>query len=152
MITNDINSVSHSSQDEHTQVSASNKSDSKQSSNKPLTMPTSKPTSSTVCNELILMMDEMRSNMTKRLQELKEEEIMPIAEYISKISTMVYTNEESLQKIKSNLDVVTQTVSKLDTKLTMQKEIYSIQQKDINICISDIASHNQKQQSHSLSV
>eukprot|EP00957_Ditylum_brightwellii_P017877 1346202-Ditylum_brightwellii.AAC.1 len=62
---------------------------------------------------------------------------------MSKLSTTVFSNEESLQKVESSLDVVTQTVSKCDTKLTMQKEIYSIQQNDINKCILDIASHGQ---------
>eukprot|EP00957_Ditylum_brightwellii_P184646 14062905-Ditylum_brightwellii.AAC.1 len=96
MIPSKINSESSLSQDEHTQVSPSDKNNSKQSSIKPLTTSTSKPTASAVCIELILMMDKMRSNMTKCLQELKEEEIMPITEYMSKVSTSVFSNEESL--------------------------------------------------------
>eukprot|EP00957_Ditylum_brightwellii_P146935 11186683-Ditylum_brightwellii.AAC.1 len=61
--------------------------------------------------------------MAKHLQELKEEEIMPIADFMTKISITSFSNEESLQKVKSNLDTVTQNISKLKTKLVMQKEI-----------------------------
>eukprot|EP00957_Ditylum_brightwellii_P116260 8868127-Ditylum_brightwellii.AAC.1 len=38
---------------------------------------------------------------------------------------------------------MTQNVSKFNAKLTMQKEVYSNQQKDINQCPSDISSHIQ---------
>eukprot|EP00957_Ditylum_brightwellii_P104518 7963708-Ditylum_brightwellii.AAC.1 len=106
-------------------------------------MPTSKHTAYKVQEELILMMDTMRSSMTTQLQELQEEKILPITEYITKISSTVLSNEESLQKIRYNLNTLTQTISKLDTKQIMQKEINSAQQKDINKCTSGIASHDQ---------
>eukprot|EP00957_Ditylum_brightwellii_P024706 1866540-Ditylum_brightwellii.AAC.1 len=106
-------------------------------------MPTSKPPASAARDKLLLMMSNLKANMAKRLQELKEEEIMPIADFTAKVSTIVFSNEESLQKVKSNLDVMTQNISKLETRLTIQKEIYSTQQKDINRCVSDIASHDQ---------
>eukprot|EP00957_Ditylum_brightwellii_P032777 2484719-Ditylum_brightwellii.AAC.1 len=88
-------------------------------------------------------MDNLKANMAKCLQELKEEETMPLADFMTKISTTVISNEESLQKVKSNLDVATQNISKLETRLNTQKGIYSTQHKDINRCISDIASHDQ---------
>eukprot|EP00957_Ditylum_brightwellii_P007258 551605-Ditylum_brightwellii.AAC.1 len=59
--------------------------------------------------------------MAKHLQELKEEEIMLLADFMTKISTTVISNEESLQKVESNLDIVTQNISKLETRLNMQK-------------------------------
>eukprot|EP00957_Ditylum_brightwellii_P183901 14008080-Ditylum_brightwellii.AAC.1 len=84
------------------------------------------------------MTENLKANMVKRLQELKEKEIMPLADFMRKISTTVISNEESLQKVKSNLNVATQTISKLKTKLTMQKEIYSTQQKEkLNKAIHD---------------
>eukprot|EP00957_Ditylum_brightwellii_P089365 6804270-Ditylum_brightwellii.AAC.1 len=72
-------------------------------------------------------MEKMKSNMNRRLQELKEEEIMSIKDYMSKLSATGVSNRESLQKIKSNLDIITQNVSKLDSRLSMEKEIYSNQ-------------------------
>eukprot|EP00957_Ditylum_brightwellii_P125617 9574706-Ditylum_brightwellii.AAC.1 len=44
---------------------------------------------------------------------------------LSTLSSTVFPNEDSLKKIKSNINIVTQTVSKLEHKLAMQKEIYS---------------------------
>eukprot|EP00957_Ditylum_brightwellii_P130200 9932324-Ditylum_brightwellii.AAC.1 len=87
-------------------------------------------------------MDNLKSNMAKYLQELKEEEIMSLADFMTKISTTVIPNEESLQKVKSNLNIVTQNISKLKTRLNKQKETYSTQHKDINRCILDIAIHD----------
>eukprot|EP00957_Ditylum_brightwellii_P138912 10588201-Ditylum_brightwellii.AAC.1 len=68
---------------------------------------------------------------------------MPLADFMTKISTTVFTQEESLQKVKCNLDVMTQNISKLKTRLTSQKELYVDQQKDVNRCILDIASLDQ---------
>eukprot|EP00957_Ditylum_brightwellii_P043689 3312356-Ditylum_brightwellii.AAC.1 len=44
---------------------------------------------------------------------------------LSTLSSTVFSNKESLKKIESNLNIVTQTVSKFRHKLVMQKEIYS---------------------------
>eukprot|EP00957_Ditylum_brightwellii_P182810 13924601-Ditylum_brightwellii.AAC.1 len=92
-------------------------------------MPTSKPSASTVCNKLLLMMDILKANMTKRLQELKEEEIIPLADFMTNISTTAISNEESLQKVKSNLNAATQNISKLETRLTMQKKSIPLNKK-----------------------
>eukprot|EP00957_Ditylum_brightwellii_P038725 2926991-Ditylum_brightwellii.AAC.1 len=81
--------------------------------------------------------------MAKHLQELKEEEIMPLADFMEKNSTTIFTHEESLQKVECNLNVATQNISTLNKRLTRQKEIYSDQQKDTNRCISDITSLDQ---------
>eukprot|EP00957_Ditylum_brightwellii_P075847 5764585-Ditylum_brightwellii.AAC.1 len=62
---------------------------------------------------------------------------------MTKISTTVISNEESLKKIKSKLNSMTQNISKLKPRLNTQKEIYSTECKDINRCILDIASHDQ---------
>eukprot|EP00957_Ditylum_brightwellii_P196597 14979250-Ditylum_brightwellii.AAC.1 len=63
--------------------------------------------------------------------------------YISELSTKVISNTESLQKVESNLNIMIQTVSKFKHKLVMQKEIYFTHLKDINSCISIIASLDQ---------
>eukprot|EP00957_Ditylum_brightwellii_P195522 14898223-Ditylum_brightwellii.AAC.1 len=63
-------------------------------------------------------MENLKANMAKCLQELKEEKIMPLADFMTKISTTVFTHEESLQKVKCNLDVATQNIFKLETRLT----------------------------------
>ena len=144
MITCDINSELPVSQDEHTKVTSPCKSDSMLSNTKPLTSPTREPPASAVRTELLAMMDNLRANMGKRLQELKEEEIMPLSDFMKKISTTVFTQADTLQKVECNLDVATQNISKLDTRLTSQKEIYAVQRKDINRCIFDIANLDQK--------
>eukprot|EP00957_Ditylum_brightwellii_P011060 838515-Ditylum_brightwellii.AAC.1 len=58
-----------------------------QSSTRPSTLPTSKPLASAVRNKLLLMMENLKANMAKRLQELKEEKIMPLADFVTKMST-----------------------------------------------------------------
>eukprot|EP00957_Ditylum_brightwellii_P011727 885594-Ditylum_brightwellii.AAC.1 len=55
--------------------------------------------------------------MAKHLQELKEDKIMPIADFLMKISATAYSNKASLQKVKSNLNTVTQNVSRLDCRI-----------------------------------
>eukprot|EP00957_Ditylum_brightwellii_P160173 12193978-Ditylum_brightwellii.AAC.1 len=57
------------------------------SSTRPSTLPTSEPPASAVCNKLLEMMENLKANMTNHLQELKEEEIMPLADFMTKIST-----------------------------------------------------------------
>eukprot|EP00957_Ditylum_brightwellii_P196663 14984347-Ditylum_brightwellii.AAC.1 len=52
---------------------------------------------SKLCKELKLMMDKMKSNMAKQLQELNEKEIMSITDYMSKLSTIVASNREHLK-------------------------------------------------------
>eukprot|EP00957_Ditylum_brightwellii_P163822 12471495-Ditylum_brightwellii.AAC.1 len=81
--------------------------------------------------------------MAKRLQELREEKIMPIQDFMMKVSTTTYSNKASLTKIKSNLNSVTQTVSKHDHQLNKEQEIYIEQQKAINNCITKAESHVQ---------
>eukprot|EP00957_Ditylum_brightwellii_P158331 12052081-Ditylum_brightwellii.AAC.1 len=112
------------------------------SNTRPLTSPTREPPASTVRTKLLAMMDNLKAGMAKCLQELKEEEIMPLSDYMMKISNTVFNQAETLQKVECNLDVATQNISKLDTRLS-QKEIYTVQQKDINRCIFDIANLDQ---------
>eukprot|EP00957_Ditylum_brightwellii_P002308 177840-Ditylum_brightwellii.AAC.1 len=145
MITFNINSELPSSKDEHTKVSASNKSDSKQSSNRPSTTPTGEPPASAVHDELLLMMQKMENSLkrdTQDIQERQQRQAHRLTDYISELSTKVISNTESLKKVESNLNVVTQTVSKFKIKLVIQKEIYFTHQKDINKCITDIASND----------
>eukprot|EP00957_Ditylum_brightwellii_P000864 68616-Ditylum_brightwellii.AAC.1 len=71
MIARDINSELHSSQIEQTQVSASVKSDSKQSSSRLLTTPTSKPAASAVHDELLLIMQKMENDLKQEIQNLQ---------------------------------------------------------------------------------
>eukprot|EP00957_Ditylum_brightwellii_P035367 2682027-Ditylum_brightwellii.AAC.1 len=62
---------------------------------------------------------------------------------LSTLISTAFSNKESLKKIEPNLNIVTQTVSKFEIKLTMQKEIYSTQGKGINRCILDISNYDQ---------
>eukprot|EP00957_Ditylum_brightwellii_P139046 10598101-Ditylum_brightwellii.AAC.1 len=124
MITCDINSESSLSEDEHILVSASNKRDLTQSSKRPATTPTGKPTTSSISEELLEMMPKLQATMAKRLKELWEEEIISITEFMAKVSATTYSNEASLKKIKSNLNSVTQTISKHDHQLNKEQEIF----------------------------
>eukprot|EP00957_Ditylum_brightwellii_P186733 14219054-Ditylum_brightwellii.AAC.1 len=72
----------------------------------------------------------MNNNMKQDIldfQKRQERQANTFAGYISERSSKVISNKESWQKVKSNLNTVTQTASKLDHKLVMQKEIYSTQ-------------------------
>eukprot|EP00957_Ditylum_brightwellii_P187129 14252770-Ditylum_brightwellii.AAC.1 len=57
------------------------------SSTRSSTLPTSEPSVSAVRNKLLEMVENLKANMAKRLQELEEEEIMPLADFMTKIST-----------------------------------------------------------------
>eukprot|EP00957_Ditylum_brightwellii_P105586 8049956-Ditylum_brightwellii.AAC.1 len=112
MITCNIKSELPLSEDEHTQVSASETSGIKQSGNKPLTAPTDKPLASAVRDKLILMMQKIENNLKQDIQDIQESQksqANKFTGYISELSTKVISNTESLQKIKSNLNSVTQT-------------------------------------------
>eukprot|EP00957_Ditylum_brightwellii_P001285 100855-Ditylum_brightwellii.AAC.1 len=124
MITHNINSELPLSEDEHIQVSASETSDLKQSGNKPLTTPTGEPMMSAIPDKLLEMMTKLQATMANQLQELREEEIMPIQEFMMKVSATTYSNEASLKKIESNLNSMIQTVSKHDHQLNKAQEIY----------------------------
>eukprot|EP00957_Ditylum_brightwellii_P113727 8670947-Ditylum_brightwellii.AAC.1 len=120
---------------EHSQVSASDKSDLKQSGNKSLTMPTSEPTEPNVRDEHILMMHKMQFDMDNNFKVRQQKHLDFFNSCLSTLSSTVVLNEESLKKLESNLNIMTQTVSKFEHKLVMQKEIYSTHQKDISGCI-----------------
>eukprot|EP00957_Ditylum_brightwellii_P021044 1585578-Ditylum_brightwellii.AAC.1 len=125
MITCYINSELPLSQDKHTKVSSPCKSDSMHSSTRPSILPTCEPLASAVRTELLEMMDKLKANMAKRLQDLKEMEIMPLDDFMSKVSDTVLAHDDTLQKVECNLNVAIQNISKLDTRLTSQKEIYA---------------------------
>eukprot|EP00957_Ditylum_brightwellii_P141020 10743265-Ditylum_brightwellii.AAC.1 len=143
MIASNINSESPLPQDEHTQVLSPGKSYSPQSSNTPLTLPTSKPAELNVLDELILMMLKMQTGIDNNFKERQQKHIDYFTSYLITLSSNVVSNKESLQKIKSNFNVVTQTISKLNTRLSKEKEIYSKQQKDISKCITKAENHVQ---------
>eukprot|EP00957_Ditylum_brightwellii_P125624 9575327-Ditylum_brightwellii.AAC.1 len=85
----------------------------------------------------------MQEDLNQDIQDMQQRQANILNCYLSKLSTTVVSNTESLKKIKSNLNVMTQTISKLNTRLNMEKEIYSNQQKDINNCIIEIEMHVQ---------
>eukprot|EP00957_Ditylum_brightwellii_P080427 6117409-Ditylum_brightwellii.AAC.1 len=101
------------------------------SNTRPSTLPTREPPASAVRTKLIAMMVNLKAGMAKHLQELKDEEIMPLSDYMDKISTTVFNQAETLQKVECNLNVATQNISRIKTRLNMQKEIYAVQRKDI---------------------
>eukprot|EP00957_Ditylum_brightwellii_P101780 7757032-Ditylum_brightwellii.AAC.1 len=106
-------------------------------------MPTDKPTTSAIPDKLLEMMQKMQANIAKRIQELKEEQIMPMQEFMMKVSATAYSNQASLKIIEFNLNSVTQAVSKHDHQLNKKHEIYIEQQKAINSCITKAESHVQ---------
>eukprot|EP00957_Ditylum_brightwellii_P090216 6871094-Ditylum_brightwellii.AAC.1 len=63
-------------------------------------------------------MDKLKADMAKRLQDLNEMEIMSLTAYMAKISNTVLAHDDTLQKVECNLDVATQNISRLDTRLT----------------------------------
>eukprot|EP00957_Ditylum_brightwellii_P046321 3515273-Ditylum_brightwellii.AAC.1 len=81
-------------------------------------------------------------SMKKQFLDMEREKFHTLSSCMADIKPNIESNEESLEKIKSNLNVITQTISKFKHKLVIQKEIYSTYRKDINSCISDIASHD----------
>eukprot|EP00957_Ditylum_brightwellii_P070434 5351420-Ditylum_brightwellii.AAC.1 len=64
----------------------------------------------------------MNNDMKQDIQDFQkrqERQANNFAGYISKLSSEVISNTESWQKVESNLNAMTQTVSKLDHKLVM---------------------------------
>eukprot|EP00957_Ditylum_brightwellii_P004199 319769-Ditylum_brightwellii.AAC.1 len=59
----------------------------------------------------------MQEDLNQDIQDMQQRQANRFNGYLSKLSTTVVANTESLEKIKFNLDVVTQTVSKLDTAI-----------------------------------
>eukprot|EP00957_Ditylum_brightwellii_P196774 14991871-Ditylum_brightwellii.AAC.1 len=59
----------------------------------------------------------MEKDLKQDIQNLQERQSNSFNGYISKFSTKVISNTESLKKVKSNLNTVTQTISKLDHQL-----------------------------------
>eukprot|EP00957_Ditylum_brightwellii_P072012 5473436-Ditylum_brightwellii.AAC.1 len=85
----------------------------------------------------------MQFDMDNNFQARQQKNLNYFNSCLSSISSTVFSNEESLKKIESNLNTVTQTIPKFKHKLVMQKEIYSTHRKDINSCILTIFSHDQ---------
>eukprot|EP00957_Ditylum_brightwellii_P036024 2729302-Ditylum_brightwellii.AAC.2 len=89
-------------------------------------------------------------SMNKQLLDMERGQFNTLSSCMADVTTKIKSNEEYLEKIEYNLSVVTQTISKFEHKIVIQKEIYSTLQKDINSCISDIASHDQNKKSFTL--
>eukprot|EP00957_Ditylum_brightwellii_P111974 8539142-Ditylum_brightwellii.AAC.1 len=126
MIASDINSELPFSQDEHTEVLFPGKSNSTQSSNTPLTMPTNQPTEPKVCNEPILMMQKMQSDMDTDFKERQQKHLNYFNNSPSTLSSTVVSNKESLQKIESKLNTMSHNISKFDYQLNKaEKSIFT---------------------------
>eukprot|EP00957_Ditylum_brightwellii_P042851 3243734-Ditylum_brightwellii.AAC.1 len=76
-------------------------------------------------------------------QKLQEAQSNGFNGYLSKLSTTVISHTNYLMKIESDLNIVTQTITKLDHQLNKEQEIYIEQQKYINSCITRAESHMQ---------
>eukprot|EP00957_Ditylum_brightwellii_P114198 8706601-Ditylum_brightwellii.AAC.1 len=74
----------------------------------------------------------MDEDLKQDIQVLQERQSNRFNGYISKLSTKVISNKESLKKVEFNLNTVTQTISKLDHQLNKEQDIYIEQQKAIN--------------------
>eukprot|EP00957_Ditylum_brightwellii_P135112 10301512-Ditylum_brightwellii.AAC.1 len=81
--------------------------------------------------------------MDNNFQARQQKNLDYINSCLSTFSSKVISNADSIKKTESKLNVATQNISKLETKLDSQKEIYSSQQKDINRCIITISSFDQ---------
>eukprot|EP00957_Ditylum_brightwellii_P048878 3708977-Ditylum_brightwellii.AAC.1 len=68
------------------------------SSIKPLTTPTSKPMTPTVCDELILIMNKIQEDLNRDIQDMHQRQAIKFNGYLSKLSTAVASNKEHLQQ------------------------------------------------------
>eukprot|EP00957_Ditylum_brightwellii_P100550 7664336-Ditylum_brightwellii.AAC.1 len=127
MIASNIHSELPLPQDDHTQVLSSSKSNSTQSSNTPSITPTSKPIASEVHNELILMMQELQSDMDNNFKERQQKHLDYFNNCLSPLSSTVISNKDSLQKIKSKLNTMSHNVSKFNYQLNKVENIYANQ-------------------------
>eukprot|EP00957_Ditylum_brightwellii_P070445 5352351-Ditylum_brightwellii.AAC.2 len=75
----------------------------------------------------------MEKGLKGDMRNLQEAQSNRFQGYISKLSTTVMFNTDSLTKNKCNLNSVTQIVSKHDHQLNKEQESY-IEQKAINSC------------------
>eukprot|EP00957_Ditylum_brightwellii_P045628 3462043-Ditylum_brightwellii.AAC.1 len=83
----------------------------------------------------------MDEDLKQDIQDLQERQSNRVNGYISKLNTKVMSNTEFWKKIESNLNSVSQTLSKHDHQLNKGQEIYIEQQKAINSCITKTESH-----------
>eukprot|EP00957_Ditylum_brightwellii_P120454 9190514-Ditylum_brightwellii.AAC.1 len=83
----------------------------------------------------------MDADLKQDMQNLQDVQSNRFNGYLSKLSTTVITHTDFLKKIKSDLNFVTQTVSKHDHQLNKEQEIYIEQQKAINNCITKAENH-----------
>eukprot|EP00957_Ditylum_brightwellii_P088392 6732524-Ditylum_brightwellii.AAC.1 len=60
---------------------------------------------------------------TQYIQVRQQRQAHRFTSYISELNTKAISNTEFLKKVKSNLNVVIQTVSKFETKLVILKKI-----------------------------
>eukprot|EP00957_Ditylum_brightwellii_P168262 12809598-Ditylum_brightwellii.AAC.1 len=72
-------------------------------------MPTGKPLAFAIRDKLILMMQQMDEDLKQSMQNLQEAQSNRFKGYISKLNTRVISHTESLKKIKSDLNSMTQT-------------------------------------------
>eukprot|EP00957_Ditylum_brightwellii_P122754 9361076-Ditylum_brightwellii.AAC.1 len=74
----------------------------------------------------------MDEDLKQDIQDLQERQSNRFNGYISKISTKVISNTESLKKVKSNLNTMSQNVSKLDHQLNKERDITIFRNKKLS--------------------
>eukprot|EP00957_Ditylum_brightwellii_P120939 9223729-Ditylum_brightwellii.AAC.1 len=74
-------------------------------------MPTSKHTEPNVCDDFILMMQKMHSDMDNGFKERQQKHLNYFNNCLSTLSSTVVSNKEFLQKIESNLDTMSHNIS-----------------------------------------
>eukprot|EP00957_Ditylum_brightwellii_P211810 15366627-Ditylum_brightwellii.AAC.1 len=72
---------------------------------------------------------------------MHEKQFNYLANYMTKLSSTVISNKESLQKIESDLDTKSYNISKFDYQLNKVERIYVDQRKNINQYITKVERH-----------
>eukprot|EP00957_Ditylum_brightwellii_P135498 10330841-Ditylum_brightwellii.AAC.1 len=83
-------------------------------------MPTSESMSSDLCTELFTKLHQFKMSMNKQFLEMERGQCTLFSSCMENVTTKIESNEESLQKIESDLNTVTQTIYKLDPQLNKE--------------------------------
>eukprot|EP00957_Ditylum_brightwellii_P022366 1687236-Ditylum_brightwellii.AAC.1 len=78
----------------------------------------------------------MQSDMDNNFKAMKQRHFNYFNNCLLTLSSTVISNQECLQKIKSNLNNVSHIISKFDYQLNKAENIYVDRQKDIKQCIT----------------
>eukprot|EP00957_Ditylum_brightwellii_P208566 15358060-Ditylum_brightwellii.AAC.1 len=106
-------------------------------------MPTSKPTTSALHTEVFTKLHKLGLSINKQFIDMQREQFTTFSSCIADVTSQLASNEESSQKIESNLNTESHNNSKFDYHLNKEEEIYDDQQTDIKQCITEVERHFQ---------